>query len=87
MKLTGEAAVFELNSILDRLETLNDLDDTPKHINDIFDEILRRNGRFRGEDVELTEVAQYIPYTLKGIGNLIYFLCIYNFSECSTLHT
>lgn len=57
MKLTGEAAVFELNSILDRLETLNDLDDTPKHINDIFDEILRRNGRFRGEDVELTEVA------------------------------
>lgn len=55
MKLTGVEAVLELNRILDVLESLNDLDDTPKHINDTFDEILRRNNRFCGEDVELTE--------------------------------
>lgn len=57
MKLTGEAAVYELNSILDRLETLNNLADTPAHITTTFDEILRRNGRFLHEDVELEEVA------------------------------
>ena len=55
MKVTGEEAVLELNRVLDALEVLNDLDDTPKHINDQFHEILRRNGRFRGEDVELNE--------------------------------
>jgi hypothetical protein len=57
MKMTGEEAVLELNRVLDVLESLNDLEDTPKHINDAFDEILGRNKRFACEDIELSTEA------------------------------